>query len=283
MNMYFECKKCFYKTPRKCDMVSHLNKKNKCTRTLESFKYKESELDILSLTRNDKLVDNNNIEKINKCENCNLIFSRIDNLKRHINQSCKASKNNLSIDNISFANNIMNNSNNNNITNNITNNTNIQILNPFNIKSTWSLDHINVQEQYDILKTNLLYSTALEKILENDKNLNILINNDNALAFNNDDVENIELDKLYRLVIGKLNTTLFNFKDEVKKSDIDKNITLIEEACEIANKIFLDYKNNANNIRSRAKTMINDIYNNRREKTEEIFKNLSSNKKIGYF
>ena len=42
-----------------------------------------------------------------------------------------------------------------------------------------------------------------------------------------------------------------------------------EDAINIANKLFFDYKNNKDDIRLRAKNMINDIYNNKRERTQE--------------
>lgn len=263
-------------------MIAHLNKKNKCNRVLESYKYKEDELYNLSLIRNDKIYDkDNNNEKIIKCEYCNKIFSKNFNLKRHMSKSCKI--NNISIDNKTINNNIINNTTN-NMTNNITTNANIQIMNPFNINSTWSLDHIDVNEQYNILKTNLLYYNTLEKILENDENLNLIINNDNAIVYNNNKIENMELDKLYRLVIGKLNSVLYTFKNKVEKSNIvDKNIKIIEEANNMADKILYNYKNNTDDTRLRAKTMINDVYGTKREKTEEMFKKVSENKKLGYF
>jgi len=252
-------------------MKNHLNRLKKCDRTLDSFKFEEDKLYELSLIKN---VFNDDKKKF-KCEKCFVTYSTNGNLKRHMNEYCKGvdSKNVVVNNNSNITNNIVNNitNNNTNNTNNNTNNINIvQFINPFNISSKWSTDHINVNEQYDILmKTKLLYSNTLEKILENDENLNLLIDKNNGIVYNNDDLEKMELDKLYRLVIGKLNTVLCNFKNEVEKSDIDKNISLIEDEINIANKLFFDYKNNKDDIRLRAKNMINDIYNNKRERTQE--------------
>ena len=265
MDKYFECKRCFYKTLKKCDIVAHLQRVKPCIRKEESYKYNEDDLHNLSLIRNDKLYKNNEDEsnnKIeNKCKNCNRCFSTSGNLKRHVLASCK-STNNLNITNI----------NNNNITNNI----NIQILNPFNKDSKWSLNHININEQYDILKNKLLYSNTLEKILENDTNLNVLIKKDKAFVYNNNTIEIIDLQKLVRTTIEKLNDTIFEFGNNIKNSEIDKNLTVIKEALSLANEILNNYLTNNNDTKNRAKTMFTNIYKNKSEKTEEILKKITN-------
>ena len=37
LNSYLECKRCFYKCNKLCNMKKHLDKKNLCSRTFESF------------------------------------------------------------------------------------------------------------------------------------------------------------------------------------------------------------------------------------------------------
>jgi uncharacterized Zn-finger protein len=87
----YECKRCFHKTKQKIEMIRHLNKKNICTRSIESYKYNDDDLTELSL------VNINNCNKfINKkyiCKYCNNIFSRNFTLNRHI-KSCKIYKKN---------------------------------------------------------------------------------------------------------------------------------------------------------------------------------------------
>ena len=118
-NKYFECKRCFYKTLKKSEIMAHLNRVKPCERKEESYKYNEDELYNLSLIRNDKLnINQDEIE--HKCKNCNKYFTTNGNLKRHISISCKGIKNNLNNINITQnINNNINNINNNNITQNI--------------------------------------------------------------------------------------------------------------------------------------------------------------------
>jgi len=122
--MKYECKRCFYNTQLKSDMKRHLNRKIKCPRILESYKYNDKDLEELSLTpnknkediktelSNNKILENikenikleddvkniNNFDDIlkyikdNKCKKCfycNLEFSRYYDLKRHITKNCK--------------------------------------------------------------------------------------------------------------------------------------------------------------------------------------------------
>ena len=82
---FYECKRCFIKFNQKIDIQRHINRKKPCIRILESYKYKEEELKSLSLT----IISCNNQEQYQlKCNYCNKILSRIDNLKRH-EDKCK--------------------------------------------------------------------------------------------------------------------------------------------------------------------------------------------------
>ena len=82
-NSYYECKRCFYKSYQKNDMKKHLDKKILCLRSFESYKYKDEDLYDLSLQR-----IKTNIKNFT-CTNCNKNFSNNNNLKRHIEKSCK--------------------------------------------------------------------------------------------------------------------------------------------------------------------------------------------------
>ena len=48
--MYYQCKRCFYNTSKKIDMKRHLDRVIKCHRIIELYKYKDDELDNLSLS-----------------------------------------------------------------------------------------------------------------------------------------------------------------------------------------------------------------------------------------
>lgn len=135
-NYNYECKRCFYKTLLKSDMTRHLNRKMKCPRILESYKYIENDLEILSLTRceisnslkNEQIIDipknnkkediiekiendiNNinkiddlliyiSVHKVKKCMYCDVEYNRFYELQRHIKKSCKKINFNIEIEN----------------------------------------------------------------------------------------------------------------------------------------------------------------------------------------
>jgi len=285
MNKYYECKRCFYKTIRKTDMTNHLNRIKKCERKIESFIYKENELYSLSLIRkdkeylieniddsnNDKKNDNNNNSEVFKCLNCEIVFSTNGNLKRHTLKSCKGKcKENILYNNNTVNNNI-NNSNNSNSNNiyNITNNINLNVLKNFD--ENWSSDHININDKYDILKQNSLYTATLDKILENDKNLNVLIDENNAYIYNNNKLIKVDITRVNRKIMEKICDVIHDFGNDVQKSNIEKNQSIINNAYNIANTKFNDYRNNRNNVKNKAKKMIKNAYDNKRIKTHNIF------------
>ena len=168
--MKYECKRCFYNTLLKSDMKRHLNRKIKCPRILESYKYNDKDLEELSLTptknkegvkielSNNKILENikenikldddvkniNNFDDIlkyikdNKCKKCfycNLEFTRYYDLKRHIKENCK----------IFNINSKKGNDSKNNITNSILNQQNI-VINIYNSSERDSIvnDIINI-------------------------------------------------------------------------------------------------------------------------------------------
>ena len=101
MNYY--CKRCRYSVTRKDDLRKHLNRKKPCkvkhldisTETLiAELGLKSSsnplflppEPSFSSVNISTKLNDSS---KVHKCEFCNKIFGRLDNLKRHVEKVCK--------------------------------------------------------------------------------------------------------------------------------------------------------------------------------------------------
>ena len=82
---YYECKRCNHQTKQKNDMKKHLNRRIKCAKTIEAYKYNDEEILKLSMT------NMNGDESINKleCSNCKKIYSRVDSLQRHQRLHCK--------------------------------------------------------------------------------------------------------------------------------------------------------------------------------------------------
>ena len=114
MNMRYNCRRCGYNTNIKCNLINHFERKKICKPLLENIDIEtlkfENEDKILKITQNpsnnntnpqyyleNQLPYSNNINKSDEnffklqCEFCKKKYSRIDNLKRHLN-SCKSKK-----------------------------------------------------------------------------------------------------------------------------------------------------------------------------------------------
>ena len=82
---YFECKRCFHKFFQLIDIKRHLKKKKLCIRSIDSFSYKDDELEKISLERiyiKEEL--NTNI-----CELCNKQYATKKTLSFHKLNNCK--------------------------------------------------------------------------------------------------------------------------------------------------------------------------------------------------
>jgi hypothetical protein len=90
----YTCDKCNKEFTKKSNYITHQNKKKSCI--------KENIVDISNTlvknitmddNNNNKIINNNEIENtIFNCLFCNQIFSRNDNLQRHIKNRCKIKK-----------------------------------------------------------------------------------------------------------------------------------------------------------------------------------------------
>lgn len=49
---FYECIRCKFITNRKSSMNDHLNRKNKCPKTLDSYQYNDEDCDLISLIKN---------------------------------------------------------------------------------------------------------------------------------------------------------------------------------------------------------------------------------------
>ena len=90
----FECARCGHTTNKKSNMIVHLNKKKQCIKRLESLKYSDDEIFLISTMRkNDKEVSKN------KCIYCNKNYSSNSFLQKHMKLYCKkkGQENNMKI------------------------------------------------------------------------------------------------------------------------------------------------------------------------------------------
>jgi hypothetical protein len=288
---YYECKRCFYKSYQKNDMTKHLNKKKLCSRTFESFKYKDEDLYDLSLQRI-KL----NTKKFT-CTSCNKNFYNNNNLKRHIEKSCK----NKNLDSLEDESNVptensdipieasevddskpdtiqIGNNNINNVNNStINSNNNINLINNINISITksfdeqWDTSGIDINKKFSLLFTNSKFTKTLENILENQVNLNVLIDNtsDNGIVFNDNKFVKMNVKEIVKQTMDKLHKHLIEFHSDI----FDSNNIDADKKC-------VDFKLNLQNINSKytnftkskdtqniVKEYITDIYNKKKSNT----------------
>lgn len=307
---YYECRRCLYKTKQKIDMARHINRKIKCTRNLESYKYSDDELNILSMQiiknnikeknqgtpkecsenkgiqgnfENKKFeiinhisTDDNESNYINRCLNCDKIFTRRSSLQRHLDKNrCK---------NIVYK-------TEQNITN-ITNNNNTIIINvnitkPLPFDSDWDVSKIDDTLKQVLLLSDLKYTKTLEHILENELNLNVIIEDkaDCGIVYKNDieKFKAMKLEDIVNLSMNKLHKQLILFHDEIKDHNkYNINNTILSSEKEILNEKYDEFKNNELTQKI-VKNYIANIYNKKKEDTIKICSELLDLDKIeGY-
>ena len=82
---YYECKRCRHITKQKIEMIRHLNRKNKCVRTIDSYNYLDNELEEMSLIRHSN--KNNLIDSKTICTPINKKFDKQNNFIINKNES----------------------------------------------------------------------------------------------------------------------------------------------------------------------------------------------------
>ena len=316
---YYQCKRCSHICKQKIEMIRHLQRKNKCKNNILSYNYsdqevfdkslikikyipaksnniiKESKLqNTLDLSLNNEdiihlgiinkikllydkknseknthiynLLDNQKkkkkiIENLFICDCCLKQFSRKYNLQRH---KCK-----LKINQSNYI------------------NENITILN-FNIlpfEYDWNINHITKYTYHSILLSNIMYSSLLNIIFENEKNLNVFIEYEieSAIIFSSKNNKFIYINLQYLIdnTMNKLHKLLhiiynniLNDPEFILMKDIFKN-----QKNKIDEK-YVNYKN-INEIQDKVKYCIFKIYNKKKEDTLFYFnKNLLENNKL---
>ena len=278
-------------------MKKHLDKKNLCIRTIESYKYKDEDLYDLSLIRI-KNLHNNFI-----CAKCNKSFSNKSNLTKHIekicnisiqNNKCNSNENlilqeisshiininpksiitensNLGIlvdsldskpDAVLIGNNINNVQNSNINSNNIS--ININITKSFD--DDWDTSNIDINKKLVLLLTNSKFTKTLENILENEVNLNVLIDNNtnNGIVFNNNQYINMNVKDIVKQTMIKLHKHLMDFHSDITNPnilDIDKNY--LDCNLKNINNKFNKFQKDQD-IQNTVKDYITDIYNKKK-------------------
>jgi len=265
------------------DLVRHLQKKNKCSKKLESYNYSDDQLLVMSLMpyhNNKHTIQNNEIEHLKtsnllynnldnflceinklykgknndkKCNFCNMNFSKLYDLKKHLIIHCYHKFLFSNEQNKNFINNttnIIGNSGiigNNNIDNSITNNINqqniyVEIKHPIQFDQFWDISNIDIKTKFFIVFNNFMYTSLLEEIMKNEINLNVIIdkNSNSGLVYKNNIEEYIEmkLKDIVNLTMEKLKNQLLEINNDIK----DKVMKEVSDYYrKIITKKYIDY------------------------------------------
>ena len=260
---YYLCARCNHITNQKVEMKRHLDKKKQCTIKNINNTLTEEELYIISLEKHDKLndkeYDKNIEEKEYICQKCYKKFSNKGNLNKHIKYVCY-----------------------NEIKNTTNNIQNIGIQNIININLTsikgfdqdWDTTQIDHQKKGEILLSNSKFTKALENILNDKINLNVIMDHDDktCIVYNNEKNKYEPMTKkdIIEKSMKKVYSHLKKFYDEINnnnKNDLSipslenelnvletkyTNFFKFEDAQKIVNntfsKLYIDKKEEAENI-----------------------------------
>jgi hypothetical protein len=250
----YKCYRCFYTSPKKCNLQTHLNRVISCKRSPESH-YTDEEIKLLNKEQLDK--KKNNAPLNNNSNN----------------------DTNLEHSNVHSHNNTTNTINSNNITNNI----NIKIDNLIPFDEDWDLSKIDKYEKSLLLFSQVMYTKLLEKILDNEINSNVIIDKytDSGLVYTNTseegkkyitmDFENI-IKKSMQKLNKQLNDIFSDYEDDLIKNfipeELKKNILHNKRLIDIK---YFNFKDDTG-IKNMVNDFIQDIYNNNKENALKMLK-----------
>jgi transcriptional regulator with PAS, ATPase and Fis domain len=280
MTNTYNCIRCSFQTNKKSIMIKHLEKKNKCKKKVGTY-FLPDEL-IYELCLNPINNEYNEFQ----CKNCLKNYISKYNLNRHsknCNKNCNKNKSNLLVkyklftylDIKKYVNDFYN----------------LTILKYFeenkiynSFKKPWNLSHIDLLTKKLLYISNDKYSDLLRKILENDKNINIIYDKNENYGYIINDINEIELINKKTIVnktIEKILHTFTIFKKDLEENNKIIDINLLYKEHEIIKdkyNLFL----NSEIIRTKVETIILNLYN---EKFHEIQENALyelNNKNLGF-
>jgi len=286
------CKRIFY---RKYELIRHIqNKCNKKQKYIDDFK--EHKFQISKKKDSIKNLNSNScVHSFNEYLNSKEFNSSKEYLHFKNNQEFSEYSSNDQEDNHhATVNNTMNQMFNNQQINNISinvynNEENKQKFYMIPFDQEWDLSNIDHQKKLLLFLSDNKYSNTMEEILKNDKNKNVLFDDDNdsGLVFQDDKFINMASDEIIIKMMYKLYDHLNTFYNEIKNNDyincdLDKHKDTLEEK-------YNDFNKNKNHITKEVvKNILVDIFHNNKENIIKQFlefnKFLSEEEKqkIGY-
>lgn len=279
MKNTYTCIRCNLITDRKSILINHLNKKNICKKNLNVYFIPNSILYEMSL------IATNTTDNDFQCEYCLKNFSCKYNLNRHVTNCISKNKKNQSI---LLKYKILNYSSIKQYVNNFYSLTILKYFEENKIYNSfykpWNINHIDILTKKLLFITNDKYSDLLRKILENNKNINIIYDKNELYGYfinNENNIEIINKTKIVKETMKKIINTYYLFKNNLEDNEkIIDNKLLSKEIETIEDKYNLYLTNE--NIKNKVEEIILNIYSDKffEIQNDAIFQ--LNNKNIGF-
>ncbi len=241
----YTCYRCFLVTTKKSNIITHFKRKFPCKRSTTCF-YSDEE------------IEKKNNEQIDKVKSNEVVINNIiNNNDNHV------------------VNNFINNDN------SVTNITNITLkienLTPFN--EDWNLSKIINEDKIMLMFSQVMYTNFLKKILENDSNKNIIIDeNKSGLVYTSNNNENkyirMEIENIIKQSMDKLYKQLNDIYSDVQPF-LDDNGLAVQCKKNIDDKY--SRFNSENKLQKVVGDFITDIYKDNKDIALQIMKSTVEN------
>ena len=281
LNSFYQCFRCNYKTNRKSIIKQHINKKNKCIKNINYYFIPDDIINTCSLLIQSKNNNHNNFI----CGNCHKHFSSNYNLQRHYKKCIENNKKNKELLNKYKL------SNNEHLNEYIKEICNLSISQYFNkpifinsFYQNWNTNNIDILSKKLLFISNDKYSDILRKILEDNKNINVLFNKNEEYGYvinNKFEIEIIHKNKLVEETMRKIYKLLKQFKDELKEKDKSFDQVLISKEDEIIYDKYLLFQK-SKDIYHKVQTIILNIYHEKFIQNQNTILYILLNKNIGF-
>jgi len=312
----YSCIKCNYKSNHYNDIKRHVIKKKTCLKNLESFKYSDDQILVLTLLSNKdktnieneiqhlkksnyinknkadliKIIDTIEKQRLKKCLYCEKEFQKINDLRKHILLNCfynELQKNyeendkNVQINTKDISiigdDNIINNHC---TTNNTTNIYNIEFKNPVPFDGLWDISKIDAIYKERLIFSNFMYTKLLEEILKNEINLNVIIDkdNDSGVVYKNDIEKYIQMRSkdIVDNTMQKLKNHLIDINNDAKSESLIECINFSKKIIEEKHENY----NNNKIIQDSVKNIISTIFDSKKSDALDISININNEDKF---
>jgi hypothetical protein len=286
-----------FKNKQEKDLI-YVETKDETDLVDDKWEYSENSFNqlVLSYKKNNKKI----------CCFCKKEFFRKYELLRHLEKKqcgiLKEKTQNSTVQNTYIEKNIEQNIENQQINNQQINNININVYNNSNIidseakkilknfNEEWDISKIDIQKKLLLLLSDNKYSNTMEEILKNDKNMNVLLdeNNQSGIVFQENKFMNVDNDEIIVSTMYKLYNHLLKFYSDIKDDDDNLvNKDLKKHKDNIQEK-YNDF-NKSKITKELVKNILIDIFHTKKEEIIEKFMEFNKflsideeNNKIGF-